>query len=71
MVETTPIINMIDPSYTPQYKSGPKRILILLFGTIIVGFLGTVFIVLREFLANPAFRPRNLDSLLMHVRSYR
>lgn len=70
MVETTPVLNMLDPSYIPPYKSGPKRGFIILLGTLLTGLAATIALVLWEILFNPSFRPKSVDDLLMHVRRY-
>lgn len=71
MVENTPVLNVIDPSYVPPYKSGPKRIFIIAVGTVVSGAILTTLLVLLEMFLNPAFRSRKLDELLVFAGRFK
>jgi tyrosine-protein kinase Etk/Wzc len=71
MVETTPVINIIDPSFIPPYKSGPKRGLIVVAGTLFSGTLLSLLLIFWEWFRNPAFGFPMMRGLFDHVRRFR
>ncbi len=71
MVETTPVINVIDPSFVPPYKSGPKRALIMAVGTILVAGFLTFALMIRDLLRNPRFDFAGLRTFRKNVQRLR
>jgi capsule polysaccharide export protein KpsE/RkpR len=69
MVETTPVINVIDPSFVPPYKSGPKRAFIVLGITFGLGIVFTFLVLLFDLFRNPAIDPGGVKRFLRHVRA--
>ncbi|HKP95108.1 MAG TPA: hypothetical protein VJ385_05060 [Fibrobacteria bacterium] len=67
-IETVPVLNVIDPSFTPPYKNGPKRALIIVFVTLGAGLLWTLLLGFRELAFNPRYRPASLALFLRKVR---
>lgn len=70
MVELMPVINVIDPSYVPPYKSGPKRAYIIVFGTVIFGTLLSLLVMAWELYRNPSFTFPHVKGLMQDVRRY-
>lgn len=68
MVETTPVLNILDPSFVPPYKSGPKRILIIFVGTLLMGIFLTGLLVMIELYRNPMFEAYGLRRALRQAR---
>ncbi|WP_337220712.1 Wzz/FepE/Etk N-terminal domain-containing protein [Vibrio parahaemolyticus] len=46
------IFKVIDPAVIPEIKSSPNRILIIFLGVLLGGFLGTFFVIVRDFVIN-------------------
>ena len=46
------VFKTIDPALVPEEKTGPKRVLICVLGTLAGGILGTLFVLMRRFSRN-------------------
>jgi capsule polysaccharide export protein KpsE/RkpR len=69
MVENTPTISFIDPSFRPDYKSKPKRILIILIIMVPGMFLLMAGMVFWDFLSRPDYASDSGREILRYVRA--
>lgn len=69
MVENTPTISFIDPTYDPGYKSKPSRLLVIALITVPAMFLAVVWVILADFLRNPAYSGDSGRKLVRYIRS--
>lgn len=69
MIETTPMLNIIDPTYVPPYKSGPKRVLIMLLITFLIGGAYIACVIVWQLLYNPIYTTRSLQQARTYLSS--
>ncbi len=69
MVENTPTLTFIDPTYRPDYKAKPKRIVIIALIVLPVMFFSSILIVLIDILRNPEFASDPGRQLMRYVQS--
>jgi capsule polysaccharide export protein KpsE/RkpR len=69
MVENTPIMTFIDPTFRPGYKSKPKRILVIALIVVPAMFLSFVSLVLWDLLRSPKYASDPGRRLLRYVSS--